>query len=170
MDKKEEKIFSRTRIRLPKIKFISLKNNRKARKLVTIIAILVIAIIVLKVAIDATTPIINERCKNMAKSIATKISNEQATNVMANYEYGDLFEVITDDDNNIKMISANMITINKIISDIPILIQEEIEKEENNTFTLKLRKFFRKQIFCRNGSRHKNKNAGRWKCFDRFKI
>ena len=42
------------------------------------------------------------------------------------------------------MISADMITINKIISDIPILIQDELEKEENNTFTIKLRQLFRK--------------------------
>ena len=42
------------------------------------------------------------------------------------------------------MINVNMITINKIISDIPVLIQEELDKEENNTFNIKLRKFYRK--------------------------
>ena len=112
--------------------------------LITIIAILSVAIIVLKVAINATLPIIDEQCKNMARTIATRVSNEQATRVMADYEYEDLFRVTKDEDNNIKMISADMITMNKIISDIPILIQEELEKEENNTFTLKLRKLFRK--------------------------
>lgn len=144
MNKREQKIFSRPRIKLPNLKFASIKDNKNLRKLSTIIAILSIAIIVLKVAIDATMPIIDEQCKNMAKSIATKVSNEQATKVMADYSYEDLFRVIKDDENNIKMISADMITINKIISDIPILIQEELEKEENNTFTLKLRKLFRK--------------------------
>ena len=98
-----------------------------------------IAIIVLKVAIDATIPIIDEQCKSMAKSIATRISNEQATKVMANYDYEDFCNVEKDEEGNIKMISVNMITINEIISDIPILMQEELEKEENNTFTLKLR-------------------------------
>ena len=149
MDKKEQKIFSRARIKLPNLKIIQIKNNKNIRKIITIIAILLIAIIVLKVAIEGTIPIIDEQCRNMARSIATKISNEQATNVMANYKYEDLFRVIKDDDNNIKMISADMITINKIISDIPILIQEELVKEDNNTFTLKLRKFFRNKIFCR---------------------
>ena len=28
--------------------------------------------------------------------------------------------------------------------DIPILIQQELDKEENNTFNIKLRKFYRK--------------------------
>ena len=106
----------------------------------------------MKCAIDGIMPIIDEQCKNMAKSIATKISNAEATRVMAGYKYEDFFEVVKDDENNIKMINANMITINKIISDIPILIQEEIEKEENSTFTLKLRKFYRKQVLLWNGA------------------
>ncbi len=144
MNKKEQKIFSRPRIKLPNFKSVGIKNNKNFRKLLTIIAILGIAIIVLKTAIDATMPIIDEQCKNMAKSIATKISNEEATRVMADYKYEYLFRVIKDDENNIKMISADMITINKIISDIPILIQDELEKEENNTFTIKLRQLFRK--------------------------
>lgn len=139
MDKKEEKIFSRYRIKIPSIKFVKLRNNEKSRKIVTIIAILTIAIIVVKSVINAITPIIDEQCRTMAKSIATKVSNEQATKVMANYEYDDLCTVIKDDENNIKMIKINMITINEIISDIPILMQEEMEKEENSTFNLKLR-------------------------------
>ena len=143
MDKKQEKIFSRSRIKLTNIKLEKLKNNKNFRKLVTIIAILSIAIIVLRMAVNAVIPIINEQCITMAKSIATKVSNEQATRVMADYEYDDFCEVIKDDENNIKMININMITINKIISDIPILMQEELEKEENNTFKLKLRKFSR---------------------------
>ncbi len=170
MNKKEQKIFSRPRIKLPNINFTGVKNNNNIRKISTIIAILSIAIIVLRVAINATIPIIDEQCKNMARSIATKVSNEQATKVMADYTYEDLFRVVKDDENNIKMISADMITINKIISDIPILMQEELEKEENNTFTLKLRQFFGKQIFCRNGTRYKNKDDDRWQCVNRFKI
>ncbi len=139
MDRKEEKIFSRPRINLGKI-----KGNNKLRKVITIIAILTIAIIVFKLVINSSMPIIDERCRNLAKSIATKVSNEQATRVMADYKYEDLFRVEKDDNDNIKLISADMITINRIISDIPILIQEELEKAENSTFKIKLRKLFRK--------------------------
>ena len=139
MDRKEEKIFSR-----PRINFGKIKGNNKLRKVITIITILTIAIIVFKLVINSSMPIIDERCRNLAKSIATKVSNEQATRVMADYKYEDLFRVEKDDDDNIKLISADMITINKIISDIPILIQEELEKAENSTFKIKLRKLFRK--------------------------
>lgn len=142
MDRKNEKIFSRYRIKLINLNKINLQN-KNVIKLIKIIAILTIAIIVFKVAMDATIPIINEQCRTMAKSIATKISNEEATRVMADYEYEDFCRVEKDENNNIKMIGINMITINKIISDIPVLMQQELEKEENNTFTIKLRQFYR---------------------------
>ena len=142
MDRKNEKIFSRYRIKLINLNKINLQNKNVV-KLIKIIAILTIAIIVFKVAMDATIPIINEQCKTMAKSIATKISNEEATRVMADYKYEDFCRVEKDENNNIKMIGINMITINKIISDIPVLMQQELEKEENNTFTIKLRELYR---------------------------
>lgn len=161
MDKKEEKIFSRPRIKMRNINFLKLKENKKIGKILTIIAIFLIAIIVVDTILKAITPIIDEQCRGLAKSIATKVSNEQATKVMADYKYEDFCKVIKDDNDNIKMINTNMITINKIISDIPILIQEELEKEEVNTFNIKMRKFYRKQIFFRNWAKHKNKNDDR---------
>ena len=158
MDKKEEKIFSRNRIQIPNVIFFKSGNNKNLSKILTIIAILSIAIIVLNTVIRAINPIIEEQCKTMAKSIATKISNDEATKVMANYDYEDFVKIEKDDEGNIKMISANMITINEVISDIPIRIQESLEQDENNTFTLKLRKRIRKQNFFWNRSRYKNKN------------
>lgn len=158
MDKKEEKIFSRNRIQIPNVIFLKSGNNKNLSKILTIIAILSIAIIVLNTVIRAINPIIEEQCKTMAKSIATKISNDEATKVMANYDYEDFVKIEKDDEGNIKMISANMITINEVISDIPIRIQEDLEKDENNTFTLKLRKYIRKQTFFWNGAKYKNKN------------
>ena len=158
MDKKEEKIFSRNRIQIPNVIFFKSGNNKNLSKILTIIAILAIAIIVLNTVIRAINPIIEEQCKTMAKSIATKVSNDEATKVMANYDYEDFVKIEKDDEGNIKMISANMITINEVISDIPIRIQESLEQDENNTFTLKLRKRIRKQNFFWNGARYKNKN------------
>lgn len=139
MDKKEEKIFTRYRITFPRIPWNKICGNKKWGKLITIIAILAIAIIVLHLTLQAVSPIVEEQCKTMAKSIATKISNTEATAVMANYDYEDFCRVEKDEEGNITMISANMITINEVISDIPIRIQEELEKEENNTFDIKLR-------------------------------
>jgi len=49
------------------------------------------------------------------------------------------------------MISANVVTINEIISDIPIKIQEEFDKEENSKFNISLGSFFGSKILSARG-------------------
>jgi len=158
MDNKKqriEKIYSRKIIKIPNIKKSFLKEkiicsqgNTKSRKDLTkikkilrIILALLIAFIVSNGIIKAIEPIMNAECIKMAKSIATKVSNEQATKIMLDYEYEDLTNIIKDENGNINMVSANIITVNKIISDIPILIQEELENDKNNKFNIKLGSF-----------------------------
>lgn len=143
MDKNDTKIYTRHRIRLPKI-----TDDKNKRKILKILVILIIAIIVARAILLSVSPIIEERCKTNAKSIATKISNEQATIVMSNYTYDDLINIVKDDEGNIKMIGTNIISVNEIISDIPIKIQEEFEKNENNNFNIKLGSFFGSKIFA----------------------
>ena len=142
MVKNDTKIYTRHRIKLPKI-----TEDRNKRKIIKILLILVIAITIVRAVLLSINPIIEEKCKTVAKSIATKISNEQATLVMAKYTYEDLITVIKDENGNIKMIGTNIISVNEIISDIPIKIQEELEKSENNNFNIKLGSFFGSKIF-----------------------
>lgn len=142
MVKNDTKIYTRHRIKLPKI-----TEDRNKRKIIKILLILVIAITIVRAVLLSINPIIEEKCKTVAKSTATKISNEQATLVMAKYTYEDLINVIKDENGNIKMIGTNIISVNEIISDIPIKIQEELEKSENNNFNIKLGSFFGSKIF-----------------------
>ena len=95
-----DKIYSRRRIKLPKFN-CSYKNSKdpnykKMMKVFKITCIMMIAVVTANVVMQAISPIINKQCINMAKAIATKISNEQATIVMANYEYDDLCNVTKD--------------------------------------------------------------------------
>ena len=39
---------------------------------------------------------------------------------------------------NVSMVSANVITVNEIISDIAVKIQEELNNEKNNSFNIRL--------------------------------
>lgn len=138
-----DKIYSRTRFILPKFNISIFHRKKKEKyknkeiKMLKIIIILIITIATFYRILNSINPIIDEQCKTIAKSIATKISNEQATKVMSRYNYDDLCNVSKDSNGNISMISANVVTINEIISDIPILIQQELEKEENNSFNIK---------------------------------
>ncbi len=125
------KIYSRPRIRIfnyntrtRKIN-ISSKNIRK----ISICIILIIALSVFSISVKAVTPIFEELCKNEAESIATIVSNEQATVVMSNHTYDELFTVEKDENGNITMIKSNIISINQITSDVAILIQNELNNK-----------------------------------------
>lgn len=137
-----DKIYSRKRIILPKINISifnkSFKNNLQTIKCIKIIVIVAIAITTANQIIKAIEPVMDKQCITIAKGIATRISNEQATVVMSNYDYDDLCNITKDSNGNIAMISANVITVNEIISDVAIKIQEELDKEENNSYNIRL--------------------------------
>lgn len=139
------KIYSRPRIKIPKI-FISKmddKNFRKKQKITKMFIIMVIAFSTVKVVLDAILPIFNTLCKDKAKSIATIISNEQATVVMREHVYDELFSIEKDNDGNIIMIKSNVIPINEIISDVAIKVQNEIDRRGRENIEIALRKFYR---------------------------
>lgn len=138
-----DKIYSRRRLLIPKlnISILNQNNNRDNKtklKIIKISTIILIATFTFMRSIEAIRPIMDKQCQNIAKSVATQISNEQATIVMSKYNYDDLCNVSKDANGNISMISSNVITINEIISDVAIKIQEELNKKENSSFKIKL--------------------------------
>ena len=146
-----EKIYTRSRIRLPNFKFKNQKQYEKQIKFIQILFVLAIAYFVVYFSLKSIEPIIEAECTSMAKSIATKISNNEATKVMASYSYDDLINVIKDEQGNIKMVGTNIITVNQIISEIPVHIQEELEKSENNKFQIRLGSLLGSKIFAGRG-------------------
>lgn len=139
-----DKIYSRKRIHIPNIVYGKFNNNfekDKKLKFVKIMTILIIAILVANVIIKAMNPIIDTLCRDKARSIATIISNEKATKVMANYEYEDIMTINRDSNNNITMIKANVITINKIISDVALEIQKALNEKRDEELYVRLGSF-----------------------------
>lgn len=136
-----DKIYSRKRIKLPKFNF----NNKgfkelgsKNTKRIKIIAIVIIASFVSILIVRAIEPILSKQSVVIAKSIATKISNEQATIVMANYKYQDLCTIEKDESGRIKMIKSNIISVNEIISDVAVKIQNELNKTQDGEVFIRL--------------------------------
>lgn len=159
------KIYSRPRIRIPKI-FISKideKSFRKKQKITKIIIIMIIAFSTVKIVLDAILPIYDILCKDKAKSIATLITNEQATVVMREHIYDELFTFEKDNDGNIIMIKSNVGPINEIISDVAVKIQNEIDEKGRDNIEIALRKFYRLQITSRKRTRNSNNNIINWK-------
>lgn len=137
------KIYSRPRIQIPKALIGTGKklNSKKGRKLIKIVFILSIAFATVKVVLDAVLPIFDTLCENKAKSIATMISNEQATIVMREHSYDELFTIDKDSSGNISMIRANVVPINEIISDVANKIQEKIDQEGRDDLEIALGSF-----------------------------
>lgn len=144
------KIYSRPRLRLPKVIQNRGNNNKKiSKKMATIIIILVIAFSTMKYVLDAVSPIFDTLCESKAKSIATTISNEQAITVMKDYTYEDLFTVEKDDNDNITMIKSNVTNMNEITSKIATKIQEELDNKGREDIQIALRKFYRVEVVIR---------------------
>ena len=137
------KIYSRQRIKIPPIfsNNIGDKNLKRKQKIVKIFIIMVIAFSTVKIVLDAILPIFDTLCKDKAKSIATIISNEEATNVMKEHTYDELFTLEKDKDGNITMIKSNIIAINEIISDVAVKIQNTINQRGRENIEIALGSF-----------------------------
>ena len=148
-----DKIYSRPRIRIPKIVLNRGKkyNNQKNKKIVAIIIILSIAFGTVKIVIDAVYPVFDTLCETRAKSIATKISNEQATNVMREHSYDELLTIEKDANNNITMVKSNIIAINEIISDVALKIQDEIDARGRENIEIAMGSFTGNKLLAGRG-------------------
>ena len=137
------KIYSRPRIKLPKIFFASGRNKslKKKQKIAKIFIIMIIAFSTVKIVLDAILPIFDTLCQDKAKSIATIIANEEATNVMKKHTYDELFTLEKDKDGNITMIKSNIIAINEIISDVAVKIQNTINQRGRENIEIALGSF-----------------------------
>lgn len=137
------KIYSRPRIRLPKLFFSNNgdKNLKRKQKIAKIFIIMVIAFSTVKIVLDAISPIFDALCEDKAKSIATIISNNEATNVMKDHTYDELFTIEKDNDGNITMIKSNIIPINEIISDVAVKIQTSINERGRENIRIALGSF-----------------------------
>ena len=158
-----DKIYSRKRFLIPKFNrkksnFIVGPNwnNKKInkfenKKLITFFIIVIIAVFIANKIISTINPIMDALCIDMAKSIETKISNEQATIVMEKYKYEDISNVVKDEQGNVKMIQMNIVTVNAITSDVALKIQEGLENYNCEEFSIKLGTFTGTKILSGRG-------------------
>lgn len=139
----DSKIYSRPRIKFPKIFFANGgdKSLKRKQKITKIFIIMVIAFSTVKIVLDAISPIFNALCEDKAKSIATIISNNEATNVMKEHTYDELFTIEKDNDGNITMIKSNVIPINEIISDVAVKIQNSINERGKENIKIAIGSF-----------------------------
>lgn len=130
-------IYSRKRIRMPKIKRNSSRNKKKLE--LTLIILLIISVVIF--ILEAIYPIFQKVCEDQAQAIATKISNDEATKVMANYNYNKLVDIEKDEVGNINMVKTNIISINEITSSIANNIVKALEAYEDDIIYIRMGSF-----------------------------
>jgi len=136
-------IYSRKRIRIPKMIYKSFKpsNNNKNKKIIKFILIVIIAILTFTISINSINPIFETLCQEKAKSIATIICNEETTKIIQTYQYEDLVTIYKNSNDEITMIKSNITAINLIISDVAEKIQKRIDNTKQNDIGIKLGSF-----------------------------
>ena len=129
------KIYSRTRLNLSVFKNTPRghRNRRRFKKITPTFMALLIALLTCFSVWNFINPIFDTLCEDEARAIATKITNEETTKVMTKYNYETLFTIEKDEKGNIKMITANVLQVNLVTSDIATSIQNALEKNEQST-------------------------------------
>lgn len=101
-----DKIYSRRRLHVPKLYINIFQKNEKNKnytiKFLRVIIILLVSFFTFNRIINAISPIIDKQCQMQAKTVATKVSNEQASIVMDKYKYDDLCNVTKDNSRKYK--------------------------------------------------------------------
>ena len=137
------KIYSRPRIRMTKIFDFNIREQKikRKQKIIKITFIMIVAFSTIKIVLDAILPLFDSLCEDKAKSIATIVSNEEATNVMREHTYEELFSIERDNEGNIIMIKSNVFPINEIISDVAVRIQNTLDKRGREDIKIALGTF-----------------------------
>lgn len=134
-------IYSRPRIRLPKIFIMNSQKPIRNKKELKLLFVLFIFFTIYCVVARAVIPVFNKLCSDKAKSMATIITNEETTNAIKDFNYSDFIIVHKDDKGNVLMLESNMKNINYVISDVANRIQMSINNVQLQDVTISLGTF-----------------------------
>lgn len=146
-------IYSRPRIKLPKIFMMNTSKPIKNKKGLKILFILFLFFTICCVIARAVIPVFNNLCSDKAKSMATIITNEETTNAIKDYQYSDFMIVHKDDKGNVLMLESNMKNINYVISDVANRIQISVDNLKPQDITISLGTFTGMSILAGRGYR-----------------
>ena len=147
-----DKIYSRPRIKIPKFQmFYNRNQNKRKKKLSFIIILILIVTLIGKLTLNYITPMFEEMCYLRAKLIAAQIVNKKTKESIENINYNDLITIVRDNNGNITMVKANVISINRISAELTIDIQEALENKEQALIKIHFGSIFGNQILSNFG-------------------
>lgn len=134
-----DKIYSRPRIKLPKINISYKRNTNKQKKKIQKILITLFAILlIIKLLFDYINPMFEDMCITKAKAVAIQIINKKTQDSIDKIDYNDLVTIIKDNNGNITMVKANAFSINRISVEITTDIQDTLQNESQTQILIPL--------------------------------
>lgn len=137
-----DKIYSRKRIKLPKVVMQINNNSKKTKKIIKFLLIWSVAVATIVMLLRHISPIFEALCVEKTKSVATKVLNDISTEVLKDVDYNDLIQVTKDSNDKITMVNSNVILINLLASDIAYKIQDELDNIGKTTIPIPLGSLF----------------------------
>ena len=147
----EYKIYSRARLRIGNKKHHRYKNRKyslKMKKNLPVFIIVIIAFSTCYIIWKSINPVFDALCDDEARAVATKITNEETSNVMNKYNYDSFFTIDKDDKGSVQMINANVLRINQVTSDIALNIQNALKQNEKDEIYISMGSLTSMRIFA----------------------
>lgn len=123
-----DSIYSRKRIRIPKIKGFY-TNNKNAKKFFSIFIIILIAVATFYNLYKSISPIFEALCIEKARELGTYIMNDASNKVLDNIDYQNIVSIEENEGN--RVLKTDVVVINKIASDIALEAEKQFKELEN---------------------------------------
>lgn len=147
-----DKIYSRPRIKLPKIKISYKRNTNKQKKKIQKVLIIILAILlIIKLLFNYINPMFENMCYAKAKALAIQIINKKTQDSIDKIDYDDLVTIIKDNNGNITMVKANALSINRISVELTVDIQEGFKDKNQNYIYIPFGSIFGNQVLSNIG-------------------
>lgn len=126
-------IYSRKRIKIPKIKGFY-TNNKNAKKIFSILVILLITSLTFYNLFKSLNPIFESLCLEKARLIGTNIINEASNVALEDIDYKDILKIEKDENNNV--LKTDVVVINKIASDVALEAEKRFQNLKDETIQI----------------------------------
>ena len=127
-----DSIYSRKRIKIPKIKRFYLGKN--AKKLFSIFIVLAITIFTFYSLFKSLNPVFESLALEKAREIGTRIMNEASNKILEGYDYTNI--VAIENNENSKILKTDVVLINKIASQIALEVESRLQEVKNDTISI----------------------------------
>ncbi len=128
-----DSIYSRKRIKIPRVKGFY-TNNKNAKKFFSIFIIIIIASLTFYSLFKSVNPIFEGLCIEKAREIGTNIMNNASNMILENTNYNSI--VTIEEKENNKVLKTDVVVINKIASDIALEAEKQFAELEKETIQI----------------------------------